>query len=129
VRRVVALILAIGAPIVCAWLAENTGRWEIFERSGSITTAIGLVLASRRYIEHGVLELAMLQANDELRSDFVEVLEDVFTAKLGLGLSAFGTVIWGWGKYLGWWSFTYLVVWALFVFRDAHRDFIRVHNS
>jgi len=41
---------------------------------------------------------------------------------LGLALSAFETIIWGWGKYLGWWSFAYLLVWALFAARDFSRD-------
>jgi hypothetical protein len=37
-------------------------------------------------------------------------------------VAAFGTVIWGWGKYIGWWSFSCLLVWALFAARDARRD-------
>jgi hypothetical protein len=32
------------------------------------------------------------------------VLEDVVTGKLGLALSAVGSIIWGWGTYLGWLS-------------------------
>src|SRR5208337_3870688 len=120
VRRVAAVILALAPPIICAFLARESGRWDLFERSGSITTAIGLVLASRRYIRYGVLELAVLRAQP--KPDMVEMLEDIFTAKLGLALSAFGTIIWGWGKYLGWWSFTYLLLWALFAARDFHRD-------
>ncbi|HME73727.1 MAG TPA: hypothetical protein VKM54_28270 [Myxococcota bacterium] len=59
------------------------------------------MVASRRYVQHGILELAMLRANEVLKSDLAEVLEDIFTAKLGLALSGFGTVIAGWGKYLG----------------------------
>ena len=61
-----------------------------------------------------------MQAQPE--PNVAEILEDIFTAKLGLALSAFGTIIWGWGTYLGWWSFTYLPVWALFAARDFHRD-------
>ena len=53
----------------------------------------------------------------------VELLEDIYTAKLGLAVSAFGTIIWGWGKYLGWWSFSYLVVWAVIAARDASARF------
>lgn len=64
----------------------------------------------------------MLRANNQIESEIGEVLEDIFTTKLGLALSAFGTIIWGWGQYLGWWSFSYLVVWALFAIRDALRD-------
>ncbi len=120
VRRVAAIVLALAAPIACAFLARESGRWDLFERSGSITTAMGLVLASRRYIRYGVLELAVLRAQPE--PDMVEMLEDILTAKLGLALSAFGTIIWGWGKYLRWWSFTYLLVWALFAARDFRRD-------
>jgi hypothetical protein len=120
VHRAMAIILAISPPITCAFLARDSGRWDLFERSGSITTAIGLVLASRRYIRYGVLELAILHAQP--RKDIGEILEDIFTAKLGLALSAFGTIIWGWGKYLGWWSFSYLLVWAVFAARDARRD-------
>jgi hypothetical protein len=122
VRRVAAIIVAICPPIICAWLARNSGRWDLFERSGSITTAIGLALASRRYIEYGVLELAMRQAHTPERN-VDEIVDDIFTAKLGLALSAFGTIIWGWGQYLGWWSFSCLLVWALFAARDARRDF------
>lgn len=58
-----------------------------------------------------------------------ELLEDVLTAKMGLALSAFGTIVWGWGKYLGWWSFSYLLVWAWFAFRDIYRDSIRLKKS
>ncbi len=84
------------------------------------TTAIGLLLASRRYIRYSVLELAVLHAQP--KPNVAQILEDIFTAKLGLALSAFGTIIWGWGKYLGWASFTYLLVWALFAARDFRRD-------
>jgi hypothetical protein len=120
VRRVAVIILALAPPITFAFLARESGRWDLFERSGSITTAVGLLLASRRYIRYGVFELAILRA--QLESNMGEMLEDIFTAKVGLALSAFGTIIWGWGKYLGWWSFTYLLVWSLFAARDFHRD-------
>jgi hypothetical protein len=120
-RSAALVILAISPPIVCAFLAGSIDRWDLFERSGSITTAIGLLLASRRYIRYGVLELALLHAQ-KLQPDVTEVFEDIFTAKRGLALSAFGTIIWGWGKYLRWWSFLCLLVWALFVVRDARRD-------
>jgi hypothetical protein len=121
VRRVAATIMAISPPILCACLASNCGNWELFERSGSITTAIGLLVASRRYVQFGVLELARLQALGPA-PDAREMLEDILTAKLGLALSAFGTVIWGWGKYIGWWSFSCLLIWALLAARDARRD-------
>jgi|SRR5271165_751881 len=121
-RRLFAVAMAITPPVVFAWFADGTEHWELFERSGSITTAIGLLLASRRYIRHGVLELAMLYANDELRSDTTEVMEDVLTGKLGLALSAFGTIIWGWGSYLGWWCFMFSAVWVILALHDARRD-------
>ena len=59
----------------------------------------------------------------------VELVEDIHTAKLGLALSAFGTIIWGWGKYLGWWGFSYLVVWAVIAALDAWRDFVRLRDA
>lgn len=123
VRRILAAaILAVCPVIACAFLARNSGRWDLFERSGSITTTIGLILASRPYVKFSALELAVLQANRHVKSNTTEVLEEVSTTKLGLALSAFGTVIWGWGQYLRWWSFGYLAVWALFVIRDVRRD-------
>ncbi len=120
VRRIVATVLAITPPVLFACLAAKSGNWDLFERSGSITTAIGLLVASRRYIEHGVVELALHK--QRLTPDKAEMLEDVVTAKLGLALSAFGTIVWGWGKYLGWWSFTLMLVWTLFAVRDVRRD-------
>jgi hypothetical protein len=63
-RRVATTIMAISPPILCACLAGHSGNWDLFERSGSITTAIGLQVASRRYAQYGVLELAMLQARE-----------------------------------------------------------------
>ena len=59
----------------------------------------------------------------------VELLEDIHTQKLGLALSAFGVFIWGWGKYLEWWSFGYLVVWAVIAACDAWRDFVRLRDT
>jgi hypothetical protein len=120
-RGAALVVLAISPPILCAFLAGRIDRWDLFERSGAITTAIGLLLASRRYIRYGVHELALLHAQ-KLQLDVTEVFEDIFTAKRGLALSAFGTIIWGWGKYLRWWSFLCLLVWALFAVRDARRD-------
>jgi len=120
-RNAALVILAMSPPIAFAFLAAHINRWDLFERSGSITTAIGLLLASRRYIRYGVIELASLHARKG-PADAPEVIEDIFTAKQGLALSAFGTIIWGWGGYMGWWSFLYLLVWALFAARDAKRD-------
>ena len=130
-RRVAAFILAMSPPLICAWFVKGPDRWDLFERSGAITCAIGLLLASRRYLGYGVLELAILQLNNESesRSRMVELVENIVTAKLGLALSAFGTIIWGWGKYLGWWSFSYLAVWAVIAACDAWRDFVRLRAT
>ena len=128
-RRVAAIILAVTPPLICAWFATGPDRWDLFERSGSLTTAIGLVLASRKYLRHGVLELTILQRDNESRSSMVELVEDIYTAKLGLALSAFGMTISAWGKYLGWWSFSYLVVWAVIAARDAWRDVGRLRDA
>jgi len=58
-------MLAISPPLVCAFLARNSDRWDLFERSGSMITAIGLLTASRRDIRYGVLKLAMLVKEHE----------------------------------------------------------------
>ena len=129
VRSIVGVVFGLCPPIVCAWLAENSANWELFERSGSATVAIGLMMASRRYLGRGVLELAILHARKEPQVDIVDLLEDVFTTKTGLALSGFGTIVWGWGKYLGWWSFGYLALWTLLILRDARRDFVRLREG
>jgi hypothetical protein len=128
-RLVVVVVLGLCPLLLGGWFAQSSGNWDLFERSASITSAIGLVVASRRYFQYGVHELAMLRPGDELKSEMAELLEDILTAKMGLALSAFGTIVWGWGKYLGWWSFSYLLVWAWFAFRDIYRDSIRLKNS
>ena len=129
ISLVVVVVLGLCPPLLGGWFAQSSGNWDLFERSGSMTAAIGLVVASRRYFQYGVHELAVLRADDELKSDMAELLEDVLTARMGLALSAFGTIVSGWGKYLGWWSFSYLLVWAWFTFRDIYRDSIRLKKS
>jgi len=121
IRRVLAVGAGIMAPLASAILAQQVGRWDLFERSGSFTTAIGLVLASRRDAQYTPSELASLPGNPK-DLDIVETLAETITSKLGLALSAFGTIIWGWGSYLGWWSFGYLLIWALFALHDLRRD-------
>ena len=128
-RSIVPVVLGIAAPIICGSIAQSSNDWGLFERSGSITAAIGLLTASRRYVRHSIVELAVLRANEGPKSDTPELLEDIVTAKLGLALSGFGTVIWGWGQYFGWWSFSYLFLWAFFALRDAHRDHAHLRNS
>ena len=125
----VVVVFGLCPPLLGGWFAQSSGNWDLFERSGSMTVAIGLVVASRRYFQFGVYELAMLRADAELKSEMAELLEDVLTAKTGLALSAFGTMVSAWGKYLGWGSFSYLLVWAWFAFRDIYRDSIRLKKS
>src|SRR5471030_1938316 len=128
-RSIVPVVLGVSAPIICGWIAQSSNDWGLFERSGSITAAIGLLTASRRYVRHSIVELAVLRAKEGPKSDTAELLEDIVTAKLGLALSGFGTVIWGWGQYFGWWTFSYLLLWAFFALRDAHRDHAHLRNS
>jgi len=118
-HRPAAAALALSPPVACAWYAHYSGRWDLFERTGSITAAIGLLLASRRHLQHGIAELASLQTGS---STELNAKDDVHSTKLGLALSAFGTVIWGWGHYLHWWSFGFISLWAMLVLRDIRRD-------
>jgi len=129
IRSIAAVTLGLCPPIVFAWVGQTSGNWDLFERSGAITSAIGLLMASRRYIEYGLLELAMPPSNENQQSHLAELVEDIFTAKIGLALSAFGTIVWGWGKYLGWWAFSLLLVWAFFAIRDTRWDLIRLRRS
>ena len=128
-RRAVAVFLAVSPPLFCAFFASASDRWDIFERSGSLTTTIGLLLASRRYLRPGIFEMAITSRNHESKSDMTEFLEDIYTQKLGLAISAFGTILWGWGIYLRWWTFSYLVVWATIAAYDAWRDFVRLRDA
>ncbi|HVN47139.1 MAG TPA: hypothetical protein VMT66_18090 [Steroidobacteraceae bacterium] len=120
-RFALAALVALAAPVGCAVFASSSGRWDLFERSGSITTACGLLLASRRYIRYGVVELTLLH-EQQRRAEVTEIVADIVTAKEGLALSAVGTIIWGWGAYLHWWSFGCLLFWAAFVVLHANRD-------
>ena len=47
-RDIATIVLAVSPPLVCAFLASGSDRWDLLERSGSLTTAIGLFMASRR---------------------------------------------------------------------------------
>jgi hypothetical protein len=58
-----------------------------------------------------------------------ELLDEVLGAKIGLALSGFGTLVWGWGAYLQWWSFLYLAFWGLFAIRRIYRDNHRLKRS
>jgi len=118
-HRPIAAALALSPPIGCAWFAEDSGRWDLFERTGSITAAIGLALASRRYLQHGIAELASLHTS---KAADLHAKDDIHSTKLGLALSAFGMLVSGWGRYLGWWSFLFAAIWAVLAIRDILRD-------
>jgi hypothetical protein len=119
----IALItLAVCPEIICACIAQTSGHWDLFERSGSITTIIGLLLASRPYVEHTVTDLIIAHAHEDTVFKPGEVFSDIMAAKRGLTLSAFGSLIWGWGLYLRWWSFSLLALWMIFVVYRAKRD-------
>ena len=118
--KLVAILFAVFPAFLCAWLADRSGRWDLFERAGSIATTIGLVFASGRYVRHSVLELAVSRSGQR-DSSLAEVLDEVIGARIGFALSGFGTLVWGWGAYLRWWSFLYLPVWGLVVARTIHR--------
>jgi hypothetical protein len=116
------IVLAVGPAILCAWLAQSSGSWQMFERSGSVITIVGLLLASRRYIEHSVTDLIHERTGEYARSRPHTTLVDIMDARRGLTLSAFGTLIWGWGAYLRWWSFGVLALWMAFVIYRAFHD-------
>jgi hypothetical protein len=124
-HRPAATLVALGPPAGCAWFVDGIGRWDLFERTGTITAAVGLALASRRYLQHGIAELASLQADNPPN---LNAEEDIHTTKLGLALSAFGMVISGWGRYLGWWSFLFVAFWAFMAYRDARRDHLYIRS-
>ena len=124
-RGIAAIILAVIPPLICARFATVHDRWDVFEKSGSLTSAIGLVAASRRYLGYSVHQLAALEKDSRVD----ELVEDIYAAKLGLAISAFGMTISAWGRYLGWWSFGYLVVWAVIAARDAWRDLVRSRDT
>jgi hypothetical protein len=128
-RRAAAIFLAVSPPLICALFVTGPDRWALFERSGSLTTAIGLLLASRRYLHPGIFEMAIMNRKREPKSDSIELVEDIYTQKLGLAVSAFGTIIWGWGTYLRWWTFSYLILWAAIAAYDAWRDFVRLRDT
>jgi hypothetical protein len=123
-----AMAMAVCPPLFCARLAQRSGNWVLFERSGNIITALGLLAVSRRYIRHGVIELPTLHAENRQDFRFAEVWEDILTARLGLALSGFGMIISGWGRYLGWWSFCFVPVWMAVAVAAARRDVIHMRK-
>lgn len=111
--KLAGIVAGVSPAIFCAWCANQSGRWDLFERAGSIATTIGLIFATGRYIRHSTLELVMSRSRTHYPPDLVESLDEVIGARVGLALSGFGTLVWGWGAYLRWWSFGYLAVWGL----------------
>ena len=129
ISRAAAITLAVSPPVICALFARGPERWDLFERSGALTSAIGLLLASRRYLGRGVIEIAIIEQGKGSKSNTLELIENIHATKLGLAVSAFGTIIWGTGKYLQWWTFSYLIVWAAIAAFDAWRDFVRLRDT
>ncbi len=121
-RSVAMIVLAVSPAIVCACFAQASAQWDLFERSGSVITITGLLLASRRYLEHTVTDLVIAHANEAAGFRPHNALSEVMAARRGLTLSAFGTLIWGWGIFLQWWSFGVLALWMAFVVYRAFRD-------
>ncbi|CAD6554206.1 hypothetical protein LMG27952_05564 [Paraburkholderia hiiakae] len=121
-RSIAMIALAVSPALICAYLAHATARWDLFERSGSVITITGLLLASRRYLEHTVTDLVVARANGDAGFKPHHALSEVLAARRGLTLSAFGTLIWGWGIFLRWWSFGVLALWMAFVVYRAFRD-------
>ncbi|OAJ61767.1 hypothetical protein A6V36_23765 [Paraburkholderia ginsengiterrae] len=122
VRSLAIILLTVCPAIICAYLAQTSSNWHLFERSGSIITIIGLLIASRRYIEHTVTDLVVADTKEDAGFKPGKVLSDILDAKRGLTLSAFGTLIWGWGIFLQWWSFGVLALWMAFVIYRAFHD-------
>jgi hypothetical protein len=122
VRSISMIVLAVCPAIICAYLAQTSADWHLFERSGSIITITGLLLASRRYFEHTVTDLIVAHTQRNARREPCEVLSSILDARRGLTLSAFGTLIWGWGIYLRWWSFGVLALWMAVVIYRALYD-------
>jgi hypothetical protein len=117
----IAVDLGICQPLIWAWIARTAGSWGLLEGSGSITAAVGLLAASRRYIDHSIIELVVLRASDVRKSDATEMRNDVLTAKLGLALSVLGNGHLGLGHIL--WLVEVQLPFGMGVFalRDAHR--------
>ncbi|RZF25783.1 hypothetical protein EVC45_31370 [Paraburkholderia sp. UYCP14C] len=121
-RSVAMIALAVSPAVLCAYLAQASGRWDLFERSGSVITITGLLLASRRYLERTVTDLVVAHANGDAGFKPHHALSEVLAVRRGLTLSAFGTLIWGWGIFLRWWSFGVLALWMVLVIYRAFRD-------
>ena len=129
IPRTIAVCLAVSPPVLCALLVRGPERWSLFERSGALTSAIGLLAAARRYIHRGVIEIATMDRDGDSQSNRLELVENVHATKMGFVISAFGMVIGATGKYLHWWTFSFLVAWAAMIAFDAWRDFVRLRDT
>ena len=127
--HIVAIMLAVSPPLIAATFATGPEHWDLFERSGALTTTIGFLLASRRYLHRGIIELAMIDQDNGSRANIRELAEDIHATKLGMAVSAFGTIIWGWGEILQWWTFGCLIIWAAVAAFDVRRDFVRLRDN
>ena len=122
VRSTGMMLLAVLPALIFAYLAHRSSDWHLFERSGSIVTIIGLLLASRRYFALTVTDLMVARTKNDIDITPREALNLILDTRRGFTLSAFGTLIWGWGIYLRWWSFAALVLWLAFVIFRAFFD-------
>ncbi len=120
---------AVLPPLLFAVIASRTGGWGLFERSGSITTTVGLILAARRYIRLGVFELTAVDGVQKSEAGLADLRFDIIAAKAGFVLSALGTVIWGWGRYLQWWTFALVVLWVALIIYSVHRDVVMLRAA
>ena len=104
--------------------ADKTGEWNLFERVGSLMTSIGLALCSRRSIRLGSAELLRMDylGDDAPKRSDDGLRLDVMASKAGFSLSVIGTLLWGWGSYLKWWSFSLLLIWLCVLLRGQWRD-------
>lgn len=123
-----AMVVAVVPSLVCACIAQGSGNWNLFERSGYIVTAFGLWVASKHCIQPGSIQLAAMRARNRQAVRFAEVWDEIVTARLCLALSAFGMVVSGWGSYLGWWSFCFVLLWLLVAMAAPRRDAIEIRN-
>ncbi|WP_154678196.1 hypothetical protein [Paraburkholderia nodosa] len=118
------IVLAACPSIICACLAQTSASWHLFERSGSIITIIGLLLASRHYLQHTVT--CQVVGHEDAEFNPEEVMGEIIDARRGLILSAFGTLVWGWGIFLRWWSFGVLALWLAFmIYRAFHASVLQ----
>ena len=99
------MFLAIGPPLLSAWISYGTGETHWFQRSGSLTVLFAGILEYRHTIQDmKVREEAWAAAKRRswLGIAFSGQLPTAgpFLAIVALFLIVFGTVIWGYGDLL-----------------------------